>query len=290
MRRPFAALLLLAACGQPLPPRSPGGESPLAFDAADTAAADRITVLIPGVLASVDIFGPSANWAGHGVVRYRLPGMDGLALDHALDIETAARTIADFAARYPDKPLNLVGYSAGAAIALSAAARIERPLTVAAISPSPGRAGGAATFLRGTRDMAAAAIRARSLSRRAIWEEYWKTLLFGRRNRLDPAFSQRIADLDAAHEGRITEPRPELVRAHSAALRHWTPPDRTRLSHVRIGFFVGLEDPVFSLRQTDGLRRKTGGGRIFGYRDDGHLLLLTRPGLFEHVRRFLDGS
>ena len=68
---------------------------------------------------------------------------------------------------------------------------------------------------------------------------------------------------------------------------------RTRWTIARssvIGFFIGMEDPVFSTRQTDSLRRRAGGGALIGFADDGHLLLLTRKSLFDHVLRFVEGG
>lgn len=290
----LAPLLLIAACAAP--PPLPRGESPLAINparAAQIEAAPRLTVMIPGALASVDIFAPTNGWSerGHGLAYYRFPGMDGLPLDHALSIQAAAAEIARFARRYPDKQLTLVGYSAGGAIALEAAALLApRPVTVAAISPSPEHAGGLQTLLRGAGDVVAAATRAEHLSRKAIWDEYWKTLLYGRRNRADPAFAARIEALSEAHAPKITDPSPALVRAHSASLRRWALSPGADLSQARIGFFIGMEDPVFSTRQTDALRRRAGGGRLIGFADDGHLLLLTRESLFAHVLRFVEGG
>ncbi|MBY6154135.1 alpha/beta hydrolase [Vannielia litorea] len=294
MRALLAPLLLLAACAAP--PALPEGESPLAINPARSAqieAAPRLTVMIPGALASVDIFAPTNHWAarGHGLAYYRFPGMDGLPLDHQLSITGAAEEIARFARRYPDKDLTLVGYSAGGAIALEAAALLApRPVTVAAISPSPEHAGGMETILRGAGDVISAATRAERFTRKAIWDEYWKTLLYGRNNRADPGFSEQIETLSAEHAPQISDPSPALVRAHSASLRRWELSEGADLSHARIGFFVGLEDPVFSTRQTDALRRRAGGGRLIGFADDGHLLLLTRKSLFAHVLRFVEAA
>lgn len=297
MRRlpPLLLALALAACAR-LPAESP--REPLAYDPAQVARSETLAIFIPGVLSSVEMFAPARDWAGrgYGLAFYRFPGFDGLPLDHRLDLETAAETIARFAARHPDKPVVLVGYSTGAPIALMAAARLApRPVTVAAISPAVEHGGGLDTLLKGARDMAGAAARASrsgAPTRKAIWLEYWKTLLYGRKNRLDPDFAARIDALFAANEERIGQPDPELVRAHTADLRGWTIPEGLDLSHARIGYFIGMEDPVFSPRQTDRLRRRLEGGerrgRIVGFADDGHLLLLTRASLFDHVLRFVE--
>lgn len=294
MRALIASLLLLAACAAP--PGMPTRESPLAINpvrASQVEAAPRLTVMIPGALASVDIFAPTNHWAerGHALAYYRFPGMDGLPLDHELSIQAAAQEIARFARRHPEKQLTLVGYSAGGAIALEAAALLApRPVTVAAISPSPEHAGGLQTILRGAGDVISAATRAEAFTRKAIWDEYWKTLLYGRRNRDNPAFSEQIETLSDEHSPRIADPSPALVRAHSADLRRWELSEGADLSHARIGFFIGMEDPVFSTRQTDSLRRRAGGGALIGFADDGHLLLLTRKSLFDHVLRFVEGG
>ncbi|MCO6383495.1 alpha/beta fold hydrolase [Oceanicola sp. 502str15] len=294
MRALLALPLLLAACAAP--PTLPVGESPLATNparSARAAEAPRLTVMIPGALASVDIFAPTNGWAarGHALAYYRFPGMDGLELDHQLSITAAAEEIARYARQHPDKQLTLVGYSAGGAIALEAAALLApRPVTVAAISPSPEHAGGLQTILRGAGDVISAATRAGSFTRKAIWDEYWKTLLYGRNNRDNPRFTNQIETLSKEHAPRIADPSPALVRAHSSGLRRWELSEGADLSHARIGFFIGMEDPVFSTRQTDTLRRRAGGGRLIGFADDGHLLLLTRKSLFDHVLRFVEAD
>jgi len=288
--RALLLALLLAGCSPALPPAPPGGESPI-LATPGVEAAPRLTVLIPGALASVDMYAPARSWASRqrGLAYYRLPGMDGLALDHEISITGAAEEIARFARAHPDKQLELVGYSTGAAIALEAAALLApRPVTIAAISPAPEHAGGVQTLLRGARDVASAATRAEPLTIHGIWLEYWKSLLYGPKNRFDPRFEPEIERLWAEFQDRIPKANPVLIRAHSRDLRRWTLSDGADLSNARIGFFVGMEDPVFTTRQTDALRRKAGGGRIVGFEHDGHLLLLTETALFPQVLRFLD--
>jgi pimeloyl-ACP methyl ester carboxylesterase len=274
---------------------------PLLYDAAEVAQADTLVILIPGALASVAIFGPAADWRGPGTapVFYRFPGMDGLPLDRDLSIDGAAAAIAAFLDRHPGKRLRLVGYSTGAAIALTLATRMphadraDRDLRIAAISPAVPRAGGLATRLATTADIAAAALRARSLSPRPVWREYVRTLLFGRPGLADPVTAARSRALVTELAGRIATPDARLARAHTRDIRRWRPPAQPGAwpdpdLAARTTIHTGRDDPVFAVRQTLGLARALGGAakpaRVLAWPGQGHLLLLTAPEVLPAIR------
>ncbi|WP_375229744.1 alpha/beta fold hydrolase [Roseobacter sp. S98] len=259
----------------------------LLFDADAVAAAGKVAVLVPGAHAAVSIFDPAEAWTreGYALVRYRFPGLDGRPVHPALDIAEAAREIADFAIRYPGKELRLLGYSTGGAIVLDAAALIVGDLRVALMSSAVERGGGLQTGLRGAVDVAGAALRARSVDVRRVWLEYYRTLLFGRADRENPAATRYIDDrLDE-----IVMPDEGKPRAHTDDLRRWTLPDPTGFdAAANSHLFVGLEDPVFSLAQTQALAQKLGGVAITGYPGHGHLLFLTEPRVFDDVLDFFE--
>jgi pimeloyl-ACP methyl ester carboxylesterase len=282
-------LALLSACAKDIPTFT-GAESPLLYDPAQVADADRIAILIPGALASVGIFAPADRWRddGYALVYYRYPGLDGLPLDHALGIENAARQIAEFASRYPDKPIRLLGYSTGAPIAIRAAEQIDGDVRVAAMSPAVERGGGITTALRGGTDAVAAIIATGSFDRAKIWRQYYRTLLFGRKGLRDP---EKVALADAIigpDDDNVTPPPAEMPRAHTGDLSRWSLDDAPRLPAHRLRFFIGLEDSLFSTNQTRRFARNFGDVLILGYPEHGHLLFETRPDVFDDVRAFFD--
>lgn len=285
-----AALAGLLACGRPA---APPAAAPLLYEDAQVARARKIAVFVPGAFSSVDIFAAAADWSrrGYAPVYYRLPGMDGMPLRPDLSIDAAAGEIAAFAARYPGKPLALVGFSTGGPIALLAAERVRdgRPVSVAAISSAVEHGGGLPTLLRGARDIASAALETGSLRRGRFWRRYWQSLLFGPRALKNPGFDAAVGRLTRRYGQDITVPDAPMLRAHTRDLSRWTLERPPALDHAKVGFFIGLRDPVFSTRQTIAFRNRIGTGRIFGYRDDGHLLVLTQEDLFETVFRFIDG-
>jgi pimeloyl-ACP methyl ester carboxylesterase len=275
----------------------PGRDDPLAYDGAEVARAGTIAIFVPGALASAHIFDRALGWRqqGYALVWYRLPGMDGLPLDHALTITGAADRIADFARAHPGKRWRLVGYSTGGSVVIEAAARIARDcpacdLKVAAISPAVARGGGLATLANGAFDVAAAALRAPALTRRAVWTEYFRTLLFGRKGLSDPELSARARAIVAQVRRQIVIPDRRLAAAHSRDLRHWRPSAPVPGAAGRLRFFVGLEDPVFATWQTLRLARAAGGAKVIGYPRQGHLLLLTEPRVFADILRFFQAD
>lgn len=296
MQRLLTCLVLLVVvtgCAQQ-PAGPPGNQSALLFDAQTVAQSEKVAIFIPGALASVNIFGGAQTWGerGYAPVYYRFPGLDGLALDRQLDISSAADTIAAFANQNPGKSYALVGFSTGGPIALEAAAKIrsDHPVAVAAISPAVERAGGVPTALRGFRDVTAAAARSKSLNLAVVWPTYWQTLLFGPKGRSDPTKQPTIDRLTEEQKSSIVIPNAAIARSHTRDLRRWTIPDDFDLNNTRVGFFIGLSDPVFSTRQTLRFANALGTGIIYGYPGQGHLLFFTRPDVFEDMYNFVENT
>ncbi len=282
-------LMLLTACATETP-RFDGAESPLLYDAAAVANADKIAIFIPGALASVRIFAPADDWQdqGYALVYYRYPGLDGLPLDHALGIENAAQQIADFASRYPDKPIRLLGYSTGGPIAIRAAEQISGDVKVAAMSSAVERAGGVTTAFRGGTDAVAAVLAVGSFDRAKIWRQYYRTLLFGRKGLRDPVLVARADAIIGPDRGGVTPPPPDMPRAHTRDLSRWTLADTPRLPAENLRFFIGVEDSLFSTNQTRRFARNFGAVQIWAYRQQGHLLFESHPRVFDDVLSFFE--
>lgn len=281
----------LAACAPRLPAR--GAEDPMLYSPARIARSEVVVIFVPGAVTSGDVYWRAFDWrdARTALAFYRLPGFDGLPMDHMIRIEAAADRIAAFADRYADKEIRIVGYSTGGTIALLAAARTRAPdVRVAAIAPAPERAGGLTTLANGAADFSRAAVRARSLDRTLIWREYFEIMLHGRRRQVQAQKAAEIRDFMDANEEHIVAPSQDIVRAHTWDLRFWTLTDRPDLPEARTAIFVGLEDPMFSTAQTQRFAAKLGLTRIFGYPGEGHLLLITRPRIFDDIRRFFERS
>lgn len=280
---------LLAACAPHLPAR--GAADPMLYSPDRIARADVVVIFVPGAVTSGDVYWRAFDWrdARTELVFYRLPGFDGLPMDHMIRIEDAADRIAAFADRYADKEIRIVGYSTGGTIALLAASRTRAPgVKVAAIAPAPERAGGLTTLANGAADFSRAMIRAGSLDRTLIWREYFEIMLHGRRRQVRAAKAVQIRDFMDANEDHIIAPSQDIVRAHTWDLRFWTLNERPDMPEARTAIFVGLEDPMFSTAQTQRFAAKLGLTRIFGYPGEGHLLLITRPGIYDDIRRFFE--
>lgn len=281
----------LMGCGIPLTTQSP--QDPLLFDANEVARADRIAIFIPGALASINIFDDTADWddAGYARAFYRFPGLDGLETDHQINPRVAADRIAAFANSYPDKDIALVGYSTGGPIALLAAPDItqDRRVRVAAMSTAVEHGGGLPTVGRGIVDIARAMIATGSLERQVVWRRFWAGLLYGPDALDDPAFAERLERDIAAGDKIIVRLDPVIALSHTLGLPAFLLPDDLDLTGIPVAFFVGLNDRVFSTRQTRRFSRQIGGATIYGYREQGHLLFFTRPDVFTDIRAFVEG-
>lgn len=281
-------LLVLGACTRAELPAQ-GAQDPMQFAAAELKRADKLLVLIPGAFASVGLFGPKTRWqrAGYGVIEYRFPGLDGLALDHRLEVDNAAVQIASLMRAHPEKPLYLLGYSTGAAIAFSAAEKLEnRNIKIAALSSAVPYPSTLTTGLNGAIDIISAAVRARSVNRQKVWLSYYETLLFGRKGLRNPALQAEIARFKAAVMDRLSAPSAELSSSHSAGIRNWRP--TFAAGNAKIRFFHGMEDPVITDGQLARFAARIPGAEINGYQDHGHLLFLTAPHVFDDVLSFFE--
>ncbi len=287
------AALALTACGY-IPVAKTGADDPLLFEAAAVERADKIAVFIPGALSSIDVFEGTRNWqeAGYARAFYRYPGLDGMAIDHHVDPSTAAARIAAFANRYPDKDIALVGYSTGGLIALEAAADITKGRTVhvAAMSTAVEYGGGIGTAARGARDIVRAAVATKSLRKADIWKRYWSGLLFGPDALDDPALAAPLAQKITEGEKIYVKLDPQIALAHALALPGWELPRDLDLTGVTTAFFVGLNDPVFSIRQTTTFAAQIGGVPVYGYPGQGHLLFFTRPDVYRDMLQFAQGE
>lgn len=284
-----AVLCLLAGCSAPpaSPPEPERGA--LVYDPVEVSRSRALAVVVPGALTSVEVFEPVQGWRtqGYAVAAYRFPGLDGRPLDGDLSIAGAGAEIAAFANRYPDKPIRLIGFSTGAAIVLDAAARIDSDdMRLALLSPAVAYAGGAETALRTATDLAAAALRAQSLRFGEVWFEYYRTLLFGRQGLRQEPFASRSRDIAAAQRDRIVLPDRRLSRSHTRDLRRWTPAADPPADPGSIRIYAGAADPVFSAAQTRRLADRLGSPAVMSYPDQGHLLFVTRPGVFDDILEF----
>ncbi len=285
--------LCLAACGY-VPTAKTGADDPLLFNPAAVARADKIAVFIPGALSSVDVFEGSRHWEDAGYARafYRYPGLDGMAVDHYVDPPTAAARITEFANAYPDKDIALVGYSTGGLIALEAAADMTkgRDVHVAAMSTAVEYGGGVSTVARGARDILRAVVATKSIRKADLWKRYWSGLLFGPDALDDPALAEPLAEKITEGEKIYVKLDPQIAIAHALALPGWELPDDLDLTGVETAFFVGMNDPVFSLRQTTTFATQIGGVPVYGYPGQGHLLFFTRPDVFDDMLQFVEGQ
>jgi pimeloyl-ACP methyl ester carboxylesterase len=282
----WMVLLCLALAGCTAPRNDEIYVDPLVYDPQAVARAETLVILIPGALTSRGMFYSAEAWAdrpGYALAFYRFAGMEGMPLDRPLSIEGAGREIAAFANAYPDKRIRILGYSTGGPIGILAASEIRGDVRVAAMSSAVELAGGADTALRVAGDVVISTARAKSLRPEDVWLEYYRILLFGRNVRKRPEAVQTSDVYVARLSKEITLPDPDVPAAQSSDLRRWRLSEAIALDPAKVRFFVGLEDPVFSTRQTLQLARKLGSARVYGYPGQGHLLYQTRPDVFDDV-------
>lgn len=265
--------------------------SDLLYNPEELARAETLLICVPGALSSVNIFDPVQAWrnADYGLVLYRFPGLDGRPVKPPLKIMQAAQEIGELVARYPDKPVRLIGYSTGGPIVISAAAKLAGDAKIAAMSSAVECGGALSTGLPGLWDVLGAASRAGSLDRKAIWMEYYRVLLYGRAVLHDQALAAKADALIAAHRDRIVMPDGGRPRAHTDDLRRWRLPEGLNFDRDRLRFFIGLADPVFSQKQTLEFAARCGTPQVVGYPKEGHLLFLSAKQVFDDIRAFFEG-
>ena len=195
----------------------------LLYDPQELEAAKAVAVMVPGALSRISIFDPAHAWRdkGYGLAFYRFPGLDGRAKLPKLNIGEAANEIVSLAARFPNKPVRLLGYSTGGPIVLTAASKLRGDVKVAAMSLAVEEGGGLRTGLSGLGDVLQAAWRSGSVRRRDVWLEYYRVLLYGRKITSDPVLRAKADALVADHLERIVMPDGSLPRTHTDDLRRW---------------------------------------------------------------------
>ncbi|MEO0746357.1 MAG: alpha/beta hydrolase [Pseudomonadota bacterium] len=284
-----AALLLLAMLAACAPVPRPTSD-PLIYEPAAFATADHLVIGIPGAFSPVRVMAPLERIAGptRAVAFYRLPGFDDRPAEEFVNLDHAADTIVNTVRQGGFARVDLVGHSTGSAIALEAAKALRTSLPqvevrVAAIStalpaPQPVLAGA-----RGAVGTVGAAVRAGSLSPRAVWLEYYRTLAYGPNADTDPQVAQAADALVAANEGRITLPQEGLGRRHTRALRRWTNAAPDMLQGVEIILYHGAVDPVFPPRAVDRFARSMPDAELQLIDGHGHLLMLTYPEVWSRI-------
>lgn len=284
----ISALLALAACG---PPPDPAAEArAFVLLAGDPDTAEELVVAVPGALTPVAVFSPLRDWADHdtAVVAWRFPGLDGRPAEDRVRIGPAAAAVAAFANARRPRAVRLVGLSAGAAIALEAArdVRAER-VDVALISPALPTPAVAVAGALAASDFADAAARAGTWQSRALFAEYYRTLLYGRRHYRDPRRAADSARRAAEVRDGLILPGEGRARSHAAGLIGWTLDRPEELSRVRVAIFVGTEEPLFPLPAVRRFAARLPQATLYAYPGQGHLLFETARDLFGDIRRAL---
>ncbi|MGL4235785.1 alpha/beta fold hydrolase [Tabrizicola sp.] len=280
----MALFAALSACGKPAETAKP----PL-YTTATKSHPQQITFLLPGALTTANIFGPANDWTQDGnlVVEYRLPGMAGEPLSPRLKLMRSAEWVADYANRYPDARINLLGYSTGAAIAIEAAGLIDNSerVKVAAISSATPFPGAALATVRGGLQVAGSAIAIGSLNPTLVWEEYFITLFLGSGWRKSPEKRALAEELRRAFRGTINTPGGGRGRSQSGSLLLWTLSPNALATKAEITFFHGENDPVFPLPQVQRLAARLD-APVCVLPEDGHMPLLSRRDLMDRVETF----
>ncbi|EAQ01737.1 hypothetical protein OB2597_14876 [Pseudooceanicola batsensis HTCC2597] len=281
-------LLALTACSF-LPPPQKTEANPVVHDGNAEVGIDRAIVVIPGALASIRLFAPVLEWdvPESTVLAYRFPGVDGLELNHRIDIVDSGALIARHLNALKVKEVYLIGYSTGGPIALETARRLEtRDVQVALVSSASDSPAAAIASARGALDVVRAMLRARGRELDEAWLENYRTLLYGRRHFSEEELAEQSRRMAALKRGQITTPPRRMTMAHTADLMTWYLERPEELAGARIGFFHGSEDSVFSERRTRRYARRLQAEEFHSYEGQGHLLFVTEPHLFDDVRAF----
>ena len=291
MRRFLILLLLplaLADCSF-LPPPQKVDATPLVHDGRAEPGVEKAVVLIPGALASIELFAPVLDWdvPDSTVMAYRFPGLDGLKLDHRIDIVDSAALLAGHLNALGVKHVNLIGYSTGGPIALETARRIKgADVQVALLSSASDTPGAAIAAVRGAVDVAKSFVRSKLGGEDQALLENYRTMLYGRRHYSEAELAERSRRLAALQRGQIEAPPPRMTLAHTSDLMTWNIGDPSDLHDVRIGVFHGSEDSVFSEARTWRYAKRLHAETFRSYQDQGHLLFVTDPRIWDDIRDF----
>ena len=211
------AVLLMVACA-PLPGPDRAGTFPLLQDGNARPGVKRAIVAIPGAFASANIFAPVLDWEvpDSTVIVYRFPDMDGLPLDHRVQIDGSAQLIADYVNDLGAQEVYLLGYSTGGPIAIETAQRIEAPeVSLALISTAGPAPAGILSSMRSGVEVVRAMLRTGSLRPRDAWTENYRTLLYGDEGLNDPARARDSAARAEAQRENMSTPSLRRTFAHN---------------------------------------------------------------------------
>tara|TARA_R110002124_G_scaffold85097_1_gene220985 strand:+ start:16989 stop:17870 length:882 start_codon:yes stop_codon:yes gene_type:complete len=281
-------LVALIGCSN-LPPPQRTDANPVVHDGKAEKGIEKAIVVIPGALASVQLFAPVLEWdiPDSSVIAYRFPGVDGLELNHRVDIIDSAALIARHLNALEAEEVYLIGYSTGGPIALETARRLRTEnVQIAMISSASDSPAAALASLKGALDVIKAMFRAKRPGLEETWAENYRTLLYGRDHFTKEEQAEQSRRLAAMQRGQLTTPPNKMTMAHTADLMTWYLEDPEDLADVRIGFFHGAEDSVFSNDMTRRYARRLHADGFKSYEGQGHLLFVTEPELFDDVRAF----
>lgn len=287
----FLTLLLigfLAACSG-LPTAQDADVMPIVHDGHAHRGMKRAVVVVPGALASVGLFEPVLDWdVGDGaVLAYRFPGLDGMKLDHRLDISAAGELIAEAMQKLEVEEVYLIGFSTGGPVALEAARHLgNKKVSVALVSSAGPFPAGINASIGGFFDVVEALVRAHGRSMEDAWLENYRTLLYGRKHFGNGETAQHSRELAEEQRGQLLTPGPRMTMAHTADLMTWTLPRDPALAKARIAFFHGAEDTVFPLKETQRFAARIPADGMKIYEGQGHILFITAPTLWDDVRQF----
>lgn len=290
MRSLFILIFLaLAACSTLPPPQKVEGVNPVVHDGKADEGVGTAIVLIPGAMASIELFAPVLDWdvPDSTVMAYRFPGVDGLELNHRIDIVDSGALIADHLNRLGVKNVHLIGYSTGGPIALEAARRIEgAEVDVALLSSASDSPAALIASARGAIDVLKALLRANKPGLDEAILENYRTLLFGRRHFSEAELAEQSRRLAALQRGHITTPPRKMTLAHTTDLMLWRLENPEDLYDARIGFFHGSEDSVFSEGLSWRYAKRLHAETFRSYQGQGHLLFVTEPRIWDDIRDF----
>ena len=281
-------LVALMGCSN-LPPPQRTDANPVVHDGKAEKGIEKAIVVIPGALASVQLFAPVLEWdiPDSTVIAYRFPGVDGLELNHRVDIIDSAALIARHLNALEAEEVYLIGYSTGGPIALETARRLRTEnVQIAMISSASDSPAAALASLKGALDVIKAMFRAKRPGLEETWAENYRTLLYGRDHFTKEEQAEQSRRLAAMQRGQLTTPPNKMTMAHTSDLMTWYLEDPEDLADVRIGFFHGAEDSVFSNDMTRRYARRLHADGFKSYEGQGHLLFVTEPELFDDVRAF----
>ncbi|OWU86339.1 hypothetical protein ATO6_05820 [Oceanicola sp. 22II-s10i] len=285
---PILMLVATAACSL-LPTPQEIDVMPLVHDGKAKKGIKRAVVVIPGAMATVGIYEPVLDWnvPDGAILAYRFPGLDGLKLDHRLDIAAAGQLIADAMDRLEVEEVMLVGFSTGGPVALEAANRVKAPeVKVALISSAGSFPSGVQASVEGFFDVLKALIRAHGSTAEDLWLENYRNLLYGREHFAEKGRADESKKLAEMQRGHLQRPETRLTLAHTSSLMTWELPRAEGLKRAHIGIFHGEKDTVFPLDQARRFARRLHAEQMAVYPGQGHILFVTAPTLWEDIRKF----